>query len=41
MDTFKNLTIGRKLSLSFGFLFVVVLILGISWQQGYCFPEKC
>jgi methyl-accepting chemotaxis protein len=34
MDTFKNLTIGRRLSLSFGFLFIVVLILGISWQQG-------
>ena len=34
MDTFKNLTIGRKLSFSFGFLFVVILILGISWQQG-------
>jgi methyl-accepting chemotaxis protein len=34
MDTFKNQTIGRKLSSGFGFLFVVVLILGISWQQG-------
>ena len=34
MDIFKNLTIGRKLSLSFGFLLVVVLILGISWQKG-------
>jgi methyl-accepting chemotaxis protein len=34
MDTFKNLSIGRKLSLSFGFLLVVVLILGISWQRG-------
>jgi methyl-accepting chemotaxis protein len=34
MNTFKNLSIGRKLSLSFGFLLAVVLILGISWQKG-------
>jgi hypothetical protein len=34
MNTFRNLTIGRRLSFSFGFLFAVVLILGISWQQG-------
>ena len=34
MNIFKNLTIGRKLSFSFGFLFVVILILGISWQKG-------
>ncbi|HMK48994.1 MAG TPA: methyl-accepting chemotaxis protein [Thermodesulfovibrionales bacterium] len=34
MNTFKNLTIGRRLSVSFGLLFVVVLILGISWQRG-------
>ena len=34
MDTFKNLSIGRKLSLSFGFLLIVVLILGVSWQRG-------
>ena len=34
MNTFKNLSIGRKISLSFGFLLAVVLILGISWQRG-------
>ena len=34
MNFFKNLTIGKKISLSFGFLFLVILILGIFWQQG-------
>lgn len=34
MNPVKNLTTGKKLSLSFGFLFLVVLLLGISWQRG-------
>jgi methyl-accepting chemotaxis protein len=28
------MSVGKKLSLSFGFLFVVILILGIFWQRG-------
>ncbi|NWF98128.1 MAG: HAMP domain-containing protein [Nitrospirae bacterium] len=31
---FKKLTIGKKISFSFGFLFIVVFILGILWQKG-------
>jgi methyl-accepting chemotaxis protein len=34
MNLFKDLPIGKKLSLSFGFLFLVVLVLGIFWQRG-------
>lgn len=34
MDLFKHMSIGRKLSLSFGILFLVVLLLGIFWQRG-------
>jgi methyl-accepting chemotaxis protein len=34
MNPFKDLSIGRKFFLSFGFLFLVVLILGIFWQKG-------
>jgi len=34
MNLFKDLPIGKKLSLSFGFLFFVVLVLGIFWQRG-------
>ncbi len=34
MNSIKNLTIGKKLSLSFGFLFLVVLVLGIFWLRG-------
>jgi methyl-accepting chemotaxis protein len=34
MNFFKDLPIGKKLSLSFGFLFLVVLVLGIFWQRG-------
>jgi len=34
MNLFKDLPIGKKLSLSFGFLFLVVLLLGIFWQRG-------
>jgi methyl-accepting chemotaxis protein len=30
----KNLSVGKKISLSFGFLFLVVLVLGIFWQRG-------
>jgi methyl-accepting chemotaxis protein len=30
----KNLSVGKKISLSFGFLFLVVLALGIFWQRG-------
>ncbi len=31
---FKKLTIGKKISFSFGLLFIVVLILGVLWQKG-------
>jgi methyl-accepting chemotaxis protein len=34
MRPLKNLSIGKKLFLSFGFLFLVILILGIFWQRG-------
>ncbi len=34
MNAFKDLSIGKKLSFSFGFLFFVILILGIFWQIG-------
>jgi methyl-accepting chemotaxis protein len=34
MNFFKDLPIGKKLSLSFGFLFLVVLVLGIFWHRG-------
>jgi methyl-accepting chemotaxis protein len=34
MKLLKNLSIGKQLFLSFGFLFLVILILGIFWQRG-------
>jgi methyl-accepting chemotaxis protein len=34
MNLFKNLSVGRKFFLSFGFIFLLVLILGIFWQRG-------
>jgi len=34
MNLIKNMTIAKKLSLSFGFLFLVVLVLGIFWLGG-------
>jgi methyl-accepting chemotaxis protein len=34
MNPIKNLSVGKKLSLSFGFLLLVILILGILWQRG-------
>ncbi len=34
MNSIKNLSIGKKMFLSFGLLFLVVLILGIFWQRG-------
>jgi len=34
MSPFKNLSIGKKLSLSFGLLLLIVLALGIFWQRG-------
>jgi methyl-accepting chemotaxis protein len=34
MNAFKDLSIGKKLSFSFGLLFLVILILGIFWQIG-------
>lgn len=37
MNSIKNLSIGKKLFLSFGVLFLVVLVLGIFWQRGIVF----
>ena len=34
MNFVKNLSVGKKVSLSFGSLFLVILILGIFWQRG-------
>lgn len=34
MNAFKDLSIGKKLSFSFGLVFFVILILGIFWQIG-------
>jgi methyl-accepting chemotaxis protein len=34
MNLLKNISIGRKFTLTFGFLFLIVLLLGISWQRG-------
>ena len=34
MNPIKNLSIGKKLSLSFGLLFLIVLLLGVFWQRG-------
>ncbi len=34
MDLIRKLSVGKKISLSFGFLFLVILILGIFWQRG-------
>jgi methyl-accepting chemotaxis protein len=34
MNSFRNLTVGKKISLSFGLLFFVIVILGIFWQAG-------
>jgi methyl-accepting chemotaxis protein len=34
MNPFKNLSVGRKIFLSFGFVFLLVLILGVFWQRG-------
>jgi len=34
MKPLKNLSIGKKLFLSFGLLFLIILILGIFWQRG-------
>ena len=34
MNLIKKLSVGKKISLSFGFLFFVILILGIFWQRG-------
>lgn len=34
MNLIKKLSVGKKISLSFGFLFLVILILGIFWQRG-------
>ncbi len=39
-ECIKNLSVGKKISLSFGFLFFVVLILGIFWQRGIVILEK-
>ena len=34
MDFIKKLSVGKRLFLSFGFLFLVILTLGIFWQKG-------
>jgi methyl-accepting chemotaxis protein len=34
MNFFKKLSIGNKFSLTFGFIILVVLVLGFSWQNG-------
>ncbi len=34
MNSYKNLTVGKKISLSFGLLFLVIVVLGIFWQLG-------
>lgn len=34
MNFFKNISIGKKFTLTFGFLFLIVLLVGISWQRG-------
>src|SRR4030042_5576803 len=34
MNFVKNLSVGKKLSLSLGFLFLVILMVGILWQRG-------
>ncbi|MFZ5907404.1 MAG: methyl-accepting chemotaxis protein [Nitrospirota bacterium] len=34
MNLLKNLSIGKKLFLSFGLLFLIILILGVFWQRG-------
>ena len=34
MNFIKNLSVGKKLSLSFGCLFLIILVLGIFWQRG-------
>ncbi len=34
MNMFKNLSIGKKFLLSFGFVFLIIVVLGIFWHRG-------
>ncbi|MEW6067395.1 MAG: methyl-accepting chemotaxis protein [Nitrospirota bacterium] len=34
MDVFKHLSVGKRLSICFGILFLLILVLGIFWQRG-------
>ncbi len=34
MNLIKNWSVGKRISFSFGFLFIVILVLGIFWQRG-------
>lgn len=40
MIPFRNLTVGKKISLSFGVLFLVIVVLGIFWQAGITTLKK-
>ncbi|MEW6584923.1 MAG: methyl-accepting chemotaxis protein [Nitrospirota bacterium] len=40
MNPLRNLSIGKKLSLSFGFLFLLIVIAGIFWQRGIVTLKK-
>ncbi len=40
MNSFRNLTVGQKISFCFGLLFFVIVILGIFWQLGISSLKK-
>jgi methyl-accepting chemotaxis protein len=40
MTFFRNLSVGNKFSITFGFILLVLLILGISWQRGIVSLQK-